>query len=622
MTALNPWTRVEPRSYDVHLERGLRHELRDPAWLVGRQFQVGELDGFDGGTPVAADPRGRVARFDRIRAPGDEEWQDYDPDTTPLEPVLESHRSAGPTGALAAAEAGREFERALAASGASVELIERCRARLALGGTTWPATPPTLDELPWRLHELLAREGGRERLHRAVAGAGGDLELLERIIEAVEQGDHLRARDLLERGTDGRTTATLLRVTSRHGGRRDDHLADPSLPGGLRDLLDGSVVDGAALAGLVRGDDDPVAVLDTEPSDRERAVLARAVTAFGTWLEEVHPAPPLTGTWDPDALAYGADLATADGDRATVRGHRGGSLHWPSVELQGSGGAGTEPVVPDGALQPSPMGFSGLRPDRWWELAGDRMDLDALQSDPEDLATLLVRECVLRAADRWTAAVLAVPLGSVCLLTEVRVTDNFGHVTVLRALPGWSLFRPVPGIDDGLSILVVPPTTVDPLGAAADERVHLVLDHASHLGWAAEEVVPDHAGAPHHRAGLRSDEEEPGDPSQPTYQLRTTVPDAWFPLVPGGGDPSADQHRLELQQLGGGGGGHAPRGGLLDDGFALPRDRVPDAGRRLESRWRLARWSDGSLHVWPARRVRDGSRLTPPSLAFDHVDPL
>ncbi len=622
MTALNPWTRLEPRSYDVHLERGLRHELRDPAWLVGRQLQVGELDGFDGGTPVAADPRGRLSRLDRIRAPGDEGWQDYDPDTTPLEPVLETHVTAGPVGALPAAEAGREFERTLSALGAPSELVRRCRARLPLGATTWPSSPLSLEELLQRLHRELAEDEARERLHRAVAEAGEDRELLERILIAVVNGDHTRARDLLQAGAEGPLARTLRRWRVARGGRRDDHLADHALPAELRDLLDGSVIDGAALAELVRGDDDPVGVLDDGLSDRERAVVARAVVSFEAWLDEVHPPSRLVGTWDPDELAYGADLATAEGDRFTVRGHRGGSLEWPSLELVGSGEVGTEPVVEDGVLQPSPIGFSGLRPDRWWELAEERLDLDALQSDPEDLAALLVREFVLRAADRWMATVLPVPLGSVCLLREVRVTDTFGHVTPLRPLPGWSLFRPAPAADDGLSALLVPPTTVDPVGAAANERIHLLLDHASHLGWTAEEVVPNHTGAPHHRGGLRADDAEPGDPDDRTYQLRTAVPDAWFPLVPGGGDPTADQHRLELQQLGGSGGPSAPHGGLLEDGFAVPRDRVPDAGRRLESRWRLARWTDGSLHVWPARRVRDGSRLSPPSLIFDHVDPM
>ena len=622
MTALNTWTRLEPRSYDVHLERGLRHELRDPAWLVGRQLQVGELDGFDGGTAVTADPRGRLSRFDRIRAPGDEGWQAYDPDSTPLEPVLEAHLPPGPVGAVQAAEAGREFERILSAQGAPAELVDRCRARLPLGGSTWPPRPPAPEELLARVRRVLAHDDGRERLHRDVAEAREDRELLERLIEAVLGGDHARALDLLQAGIEGPLERTTRRWSPPHGGPREDHLADDALPAHLRELLHGSVIDGAALAGLVRGDGDPVTVLDDELSGRQRAVVVRAVVAFEAWLEQVHPSAGLTGTWDGAELAYGADLATAEGDRCTVRGHRGGSLEWPAWELIGSGNVGDDPVLEDGDLQPSSIGFTGLRPERWWELADERLDMDALHSDPEDLAALLLREFVLRAADRWMAAVLPVPLGSVCLLSEVRVTDTFGHVTSLRPRDGWSLFRPAPASDDGLSVLIVPPTAVDPLGAEADQRIHLLLDHASHLGWAAEEVVPDHTGAPHHRSGLRADDDEPKDAEDRSYQLRTEVPPAWFPLVPGDGDPSGDPDRLTLQQLGGDDEPVGPRGGLLEAGLTVPRDRVPDAGRRLESRWRLARWSDGSLHVWPARRVRDGSPLAPPSLIFDHVHPL
>ncbi|MFD1644544.1 lamin tail domain-containing protein [Haloarchaeobius litoreus] len=48
------WTRLEPRTRDPQIERPLRAEVHDPAWLLCRQWQVGEFQGEDAGSPVTA----------------------------------------------------------------------------------------------------------------------------------------------------------------------------------------------------------------------------------------------------------------------------------------------------------------------------------------------------------------------------------------------------------------------------------------------------------------------------------------------------------------------------------------------------------------------------------------
>ncbi|WP_440990806.1 hypothetical protein [Haloarchaeobius baliensis] len=48
------WTRLEPRTRDIEIERPLRAEVHDPAWLLCRQWQVGEFQGEDAGSPVTA----------------------------------------------------------------------------------------------------------------------------------------------------------------------------------------------------------------------------------------------------------------------------------------------------------------------------------------------------------------------------------------------------------------------------------------------------------------------------------------------------------------------------------------------------------------------------------------
>src|ERR1700742_4805777 len=48
------WSRLEPHPRDGSLQRSLQGQVRDPAWFLARQWQTGELEGDDAGSPVQA----------------------------------------------------------------------------------------------------------------------------------------------------------------------------------------------------------------------------------------------------------------------------------------------------------------------------------------------------------------------------------------------------------------------------------------------------------------------------------------------------------------------------------------------------------------------------------------
>jgi hypothetical protein len=52
--ALEPpaWTRLEPQSVTGDPLPGLEARVHDPLWLLGRQWQVGEFQGEDAGSPL------------------------------------------------------------------------------------------------------------------------------------------------------------------------------------------------------------------------------------------------------------------------------------------------------------------------------------------------------------------------------------------------------------------------------------------------------------------------------------------------------------------------------------------------------------------------------------------
>ena len=54
MASVTLWTRLEPQPRDASMDRSLQAQVRDPLWMLARQWQVGELDGTDAGSPVQA----------------------------------------------------------------------------------------------------------------------------------------------------------------------------------------------------------------------------------------------------------------------------------------------------------------------------------------------------------------------------------------------------------------------------------------------------------------------------------------------------------------------------------------------------------------------------------------
>src|SRR2546421_10475661 len=64
--SITTWNRLEgrPRAHDF--DRSLRAEIRDPLWMLCRQWQFGEFDGEDTGSAVIAKTQVATARLDRF----------------------------------------------------------------------------------------------------------------------------------------------------------------------------------------------------------------------------------------------------------------------------------------------------------------------------------------------------------------------------------------------------------------------------------------------------------------------------------------------------------------------------------------------------------------------------
>lgn len=58
--SVTSWTRLEPQPRDATLQRSLQAQIRDPLWMLARQWQVGEFLGADAGSPVQATLAGQT----------------------------------------------------------------------------------------------------------------------------------------------------------------------------------------------------------------------------------------------------------------------------------------------------------------------------------------------------------------------------------------------------------------------------------------------------------------------------------------------------------------------------------------------------------------------------------
>ena len=81
------WNRVEGRPRSVAFDRALAAEVRDALWMLARQWQVGEFQAEDGGSPVLAQYHLRTTRATRYR-PREQAPEDLT-EALPLEAVVE-----------------------------------------------------------------------------------------------------------------------------------------------------------------------------------------------------------------------------------------------------------------------------------------------------------------------------------------------------------------------------------------------------------------------------------------------------------------------------------------------------------------------------------------------------
>lgn len=598
LPTITMWNRLEGRPRTEDFRRALRAEVRDPLWMLCKQWQVGEFRGDDAGSPVSAKVHVHTTRMTRYR-PGAAAAEAFD-DGRPLEATVE-RRPVGASGREGPVDLrllmGRRWLKQLGGAGLQAHAAEFV-ARYAFV----EPDPASRDDAPLTAHAPVWQ--------RLAALAG-------RAMDGWRLYEHLTA-DPAHRAYDGTT------------------VPDADKPA-IDELATAFVAwfDGLYEQPSPAGDD------AWQPS---RLEYAFAVSARQDGQEKVMVADEYhQGRLDWYSLDVDRDAAGLEDSAAPPPALEASVTHsFLPVNVQFDGMPNTrwwtfeEGRTNFGAITPDTTDLNklllmefGLVYANDWCLLPLTLDVGSL-ARIEGLAVtnvfgerIWVRPAGAGADEdwqRWAMYGLA-----------VRGDEDVAADTTLVLLPT------VPKLDEG-----------EPL-----QDVALIRDEVSNMVWAVEQQIPLATGRP--RRGREAatellsrytailDGEIEGGlviPDVPVpaadirYELMHGVPENWIPFIPVHVD--GDEREIQLQR--------AsmpriiegdptpprkvkPRTGLMRHGldqappqaYYLHEEEVPRAGVRVTQAYQRTRWHDGRVYTWLGVRKQTGRGEGHSGLAFDRI---
>ena len=574
------WNRIEPYSHSddqsASVALGLEARVHDPMWFLGRQWQFREFEAEDTGSPVAVSLQCATTLLTRWAAGVTDQApkNDLDSATQPLETLVE--REAVPfVGLRAAAEAGLHYFALLDSIGRSSLKAAYLKAYpLAAPPAESSRLDPNIDRL-WAIFN--------------------------------------------ERAPDAAKLATDLAASLAPARGVADLPPNPKVPAADHD-----------------------------------AVLAAAQTWLRWYTAEIGAANS-NDTWVPERLEYRfavSAVAPQGSDEAVLAApdYRGDGLDWYDFVHQPGrklGATGT-PTVQKWSGLPAPVTFHGMPAMRWWEFEDAAVDFGAVDTAPDDLGRLLITEFATVFGNDWYQIPVTLPLGSLTSVVSLVVTDSFGERWLIeptsqaRSVSSpWRMFHiseAVAGRGAGadLEALFLPPVVTTQLEGVPLEDVLFARDEMADMAWAIERVVQGESGGPADRAeqwqrslagaALAASAAAPAAPiAAIRYQLATTLPDHWIPLLPvHDGTPRGVrlQRGAMLRFDLGAPVAVEPLGRILNVPVSPLRfyeEEVPREGRHVQRVPLLARWYNGKITNWVARRSRVGRGEGSSGLRYDRA---
>jgi hypothetical protein len=319
-------------------------------------------------------------------------------------------------------------------------------------------------------------------------------------------------------------------------------------------------------------------------------------------------------------------------------------------------------------LIPAPLVFEGMPNTRWWSFEDRKTNFGDIKPDTDDLAKLLLIEFGLVYANDWFLIPYTLPTGSIATIRGMMVTNVFGERFWIEAAGSgldnkwqrWSMFT-INTKDDmdkvaDTSLLLLP--TVPKIQESSPlEEIVLIRDEMANMVWAIEKTIPLPTGNSksgseaaieiHHfyqRLLTNQLKKEENSPIPPTpelpykanisYLAMTSVPEQWIPFVPAhldGNNRQIQLQRAAMPRILAGAPSNLkprkvrPRTVLMQPGLDMKKpyfiheEEVPRAGVRVTQSFQRTRWHNGETFVWLGVRKQTGRGQGSSGLAFDKI---
>jgi hypothetical protein len=570
---------LEPDCRDPDMSRGLSARIFDPLWMLTRQWQVGEFQGEDTGSPATARVRAQTALLSRCHlgaiAPNTPtQAPAYDSERMPLEVMVEQQRvRPGAPGEMRqlrlVVDAGLHFLRML-----ETQTLSRSYRRAFI--SIYPlssALPPEPDD-------------ATASFIRTMAGRALDARLLEGAFRAVGGSQPPLDARLQATTEDGEK----IRQTGAHWLAWYDGLfSEP--------------------------DAQPTAAWNSER-------MEYAVSVAGRLSADPFSERTLTAT-----ELYRGDLDWLDFDLNS------------EVNLGTQNDEKFKSLVQ--TTIPAPVNVRGTPAVRFWEFEDARVEYGLMPAGPADLAQLLMIEYTSSYGNDWFVVPVELQVGSLTTVDSLVVTDTFGVRMLLRPLgdrdlpaANWSMFQHshlrVAGTAPGgiaTNLFFLAPALPRTVESEPVEDVLLMRDEMANVAWAIERSTEGPLGVAVDRTAAITPRSAPGEGNdgRPRCVLASQVPTNWVPLLPvqsplPDGGISSRLRRGALLQPDGPDRVQVATGVLLNpDGrtLSLFDEEVPREGARITRHYQLGRWVDGSTYAWVANRKTVGRGEGSSGLRFD-----
>jgi hypothetical protein len=582
--SITSWTRLETNCRDADMQRSVSARIYDPLWLLTRQWQTGEFQGEDAGSPVMARTRGQTTMLSRAHLgalPPNTRTQaaPFDSERQPLE-VLVERRPLRPHFVTQSrqlrftVDAGLHFLRML-------EQQPLSRSYRDAFVAVYPLALPPADE-------LARADSETRRFMLTMAGRAADARLLATAFRTsggaaptLDPALHVEAGDRAE----------IQQAAARWLAWYEDVFSEPAA-----DADDAWIPERLEYAVSVAGR------LSAEPTDEKTLTAAEMYDGHLDWSDFDLNLEVNLGTQDDEAF---------------------------------------ETVVQTSI--PAPVSFRGTPAARFWEFEDGRVEYGLLPVGPADLAQLLMIEYTSSYGNDWFVVPLELAVGSLTSINSLVVTDTFGVRSLLRPLgdralapANWSMFQhsylrtagsELRGVASNLFFLA--PSLGRSLQSSPVDDVLFMRDEMANVAWAIERSIGSPLGQPLSRSDVAL-EEVPSvaapAPAEglPRYLLSSRVPANWIPLLPVQlpGPDGKVMSRLKRGAVLLPDGSQQRQRALSNvlqgaDPLLVHDEEVPREGVRVTSHYQMTRWTDGATFVWMAHRKQVGRGEGSSGLRFD-----